>query len=506
MKSSWKWRRLLALLAVFALIVAACGDDDDDDGASDDSADVSDDGASDDGGDDGGTGEVGFTCPADQRGGEIKIASGAPVSGIDPTLLFGTGAVGGDYGAAVYDIVWRYDVVTGEYGPNIGETLEATNDDKTAWTLTIRDGVTFGSGDPYTTTDIKAHIEALPSKFRRAAGMAALVTEMEIVDDLTMNFTLSAPFNMEYLLSTEPGWVPNSRLFAEKGEGFATDPAGAGAGPYEVDSITPGEEIVLKAKESYWGGRACIDTLRFQFVANPATKIDALETGEFDVVFVNSVTQADDASEITGNTYYPATGALTYILADQGITGGGETPFNDVRVREAMQLAINYDTLNERIYENLFPITNSAIMPFESDISPQIDGPGFDTDRAAELLQETVDDGVWAEKGDVPSFTFLATAADNDRAVLLEAMWEAVGFDVTIETVDNMGARVIAERNFEVATNGFAVLPEAPWTTLNGLGTWTQPWLSSEGRSPKTTSVRASLRCRRSGTRPSRWS
>ena len=83
---------------------------------------------------------------------------------------------------------------------------------------------------------------------------------MEVVDPLTVKFTLTAPYpDFPHVLATDVGMITNPRVVAAKGpDGFANDPTGGGVGPYEFEKYAPGEEIVLKAKSDYWGGPVCI--------------------------------------------------------------------------------------------------------------------------------------------------------------------------------------------------------------------------------------------------------
>jgi ABC-type transport system substrate-binding protein len=140
----------------------------------------------------------------------------------------------------------------------------------------------------------------------------------------------------------------------------------------------------------------------------------------------------------------------------------------DVRVREAMQLAIDYNVLNTRLYDNKPPLTDSAIVPKSSPIYHGVAGPPTDTARARTLVAQTISDGTWDG-----SFNFIheSVPQSTDQALVLKAMWEAAGMRVNLEVVPSVGTRVIAERKFQVATNGFAVMDPAPWTSVNGLET-----------------------------------
>ena len=447
----------VALATILALLAAACGGDDSDAAGGDGGG----------GGDSGGEDEQ---CTAERTGGSLTVGTGLPFTGMSPYVVLGTGQAGGDYMAAFYDTLMRYDATTQEFEPNVAESLEP-NEDFTEWTLTLRPDVTFGNGDPLTTADVVAHIEKMGTSRVRAAGMANAIEGMQVVDDLTMVFDVGEPWgNFPYVLSTEPGWVPNSRLVAERGDdAFNLDAAGAGVGPYEVERFAEDEEIVLTAKDDYWGGPVCIESLTFQYVVGGQATYEAFQQGELDTAFLSEVVVATEAGEAGDLGFEAPVGALGYVLADQGITGRTDSPFKDRRVREAMQLAVDYDAINERLFGGV-GITDSAIVPADSPVNPGVDGPPYDPDRATELVDELKADGTW--DGTI-ELLVSNTPVNTEMGVLFEGMWEAVGIEVAVEQVSpaESSRRVILEPNFEVANNGFAVLDPAPWSTLNGLAT-----------------------------------
>ena len=482
-------RLVVTTLLALGLVAASCGGDDDDEdtGAATTEADSGDTTAE---GADTTSGSAAATtrpagattttaggdddeelCTPDKAGGELTVGTGSPFTGMDPALVLGTGQVGGDYMSAVYDTLMRYDARTQEFEPNVAASLEPNADD-TEWTLKLKPNIKFTNGDPMTTADVVAHIERLKVSRVRAAAMAANIVGMTVIDPLTMVFDVGEPWGtFPYVLATEPGWVPNNKLVTERGQGFHINPAGSGVGPYEVVRIAEGEEIVLKAKPDYWNGAPCIETLRFINVPGVQASYEAFSTGEMDAVFLSAVVQAAEAEDAGLLDFEVPVGALGYVLADQGITeaakAAGSTPFQDIRVREAMQLAIDYKLINDRLFDGESE-TDSAIVPKSSPIYHGVEGPPTDVARARQLVTETKGDGTWDG-----SFTFLhaTTPESTDQAVLLEGMWEAVGMTVTLEATPNVGTRVILERNFQVATNGFAVLDPAPWSTVNGLAT-----------------------------------
>src|SRR5690606_32617577 len=120
--------------------------------------------------------------------------------------------------------------------------------------------------------------------------------EYEVVDELTVRFTLTGPYsNFPYVLSFTPGMIPSPtavRQACKIGQPdeikiardcpYNTNPVGAG--PYVFDTWRPGEALTLRRNESYWGGRPHLDTLRFVTMTSAATvyenlKADSVQSG-----------------------------------------------------------------------------------------------------------------------------------------------------------------------------------------------------------------------------------
>jgi len=448
----------MALLAAVVLLAAACGDDggdgDGDQAAPADSPSGDEAAADSDGGD---------GCTEDRVGGELTVGQSAGLTGFDPTVTTGTRDSGGTELTAIYDTLMRVDSETAEIEPHAAESLEP-NDDLSEWTLTLREGVEFGNGDPLTADAVVASIGRLDGASVAAANFAALISDMEVVDDRTLVFHLDGPWgDFPYFLAMGGGMIVNTAVVDEVGvEQFNLDPpVGAGVGPFELVRYAPDEEIVMEAKDDYWGGPVCIDTLRFIAPGDDDARYEALQLGEIDVTVLAGprvVEQARDVDERPGYTGYGNANQLM-INARPGRPGA------DVRVRQAIVAAIDIEAVNERAYEGTATASGAVVHPDTPLFTSGMGGPDYDPERAQELVDEARAAG-WDGR---LSLLSIDSPTSTEVSLTVEGMLEAVGMDVTVENVmtPELIERVTTDQNFDVTAWSLDVLPEAPWTGVD---------------------------------------
>ncbi|HEX7097476.1 MAG TPA: ABC transporter substrate-binding protein, partial [Acidimicrobiales bacterium] len=262
-------RRLLATvgaLLVAATVLGACGDD----------------------------GETGAGAPQGSEstgdavnGGGLTFAVWSETNGLDPTVSYATGVIGGTELMAIYDTLMRYDPETNEYYPGMAESL-TPNADMSVWELKLREGVTFTDGTPYDAEAVKFNIErhaAQGSRSSFAAHVSTNIQSIEVVDELTVRFHLTAPLaSFPYILTVGPGMIGSVKAIEEKGDQFNLSPVGAG--PFMVEKYAPGDELVLVRNPDYWAGPVPLDSVRFVNLGADAARYEQLAAGGADVVFL----------------------------------------------------------------------------------------------------------------------------------------------------------------------------------------------------------------------------
>jgi peptide/nickel transport system substrate-binding protein len=439
MRSGLRW---LAVLFVLALVAVACGDDGD---GGDDAAGS---------GDDGATQEVPTAseagCDETVPGTELNWGVFAPTDALDPPFVSGA-LVGGTELAAIYDVLMRFDHETNEFVPQLAESIEP-NDDYTEWTLNLREDITYSDGTPLTAQLVSDNMDRYLQEGVRntSGGFLTPITEKTVVDDTTLRMTLEAPWvEFPFVFADEPGMIVNLNAVGSDPDAFAAQPPdAAGVGPYVVERNAPGEEVLLRARDDYWGGPVCIETVRFSWVPGSQPTYEAFTSGDFNVAFLRDPVTIAEAGDAGHESFFVQQDAGAMVILNHAEGRPGE----DARVREAAILALDDELVNERAYQGELATSKTLIQPGSRFFSDDVEALPTDPERAAELVEEAKADG-W-------DGTIEILCADNppasDVALAAQGLWEAAGMDVEVRTLaqsDQIGE--VVEGNFDAACWGF---------------------------------------------------
>jgi ABC-type transport system substrate-binding protein len=304
----------------------------------------------------------------------------------------------------------------GEIVPHLatGATL---SDDGLTWTITLREDVVFHNGAPLTAEVVKGSMERFidPANGFTFAFLLNRISEIVVVDDHTLEFKLNstfAPFLAH--LTHNSAAIVHPDVVAEFGEAFSENPVGTG--PFTLASWQRGERIDLVRFEDYWGEKPGVEGVRFLAVPEDTTRMALVETGEAHVAVR---VPPQDVARIDANpnvTVQNVSGLRTiYIYFNQLME-----PFDDVRVRQALNYAVDKEEIAEFVF-------GGAVRPSDAPIAPAIFGYSavgpyeYDPERARELLAEagfpnglTID--FWSPTGRYPQDIQVAQAIQGQLA------------------------------------------------------------------------------------------
>ncbi|WP_024794717.1 ABC transporter substrate-binding protein [Tomitella biformata] len=389
-------------------------------------------------------------------GGTLSFAGYSPVASLDPTKTQPAGSTGGTEMAAIYDLLVRYDAESQTYEPQLAKSL-TPNDDYTTWTITLRDGVTFSDGTPL---DAEA-VVASTNRFneRHGGNSQAFMTgvkSVEATDASTVVYTMNQPWTeFPALLVFGHGMIVAPS--ADQPDG-TFKPIGAGA--YTMESLTPGADLVLKAREDYWNGKPHLDTLKFVTIAGDQPKLDALNTGDIQMAFLLN-DAAIDTAKATLPGYYETVSLGSSVVQINQREG---RPGADLRIRKAMQMTVDPEVVDIRSKDGKgAPGTEmfQSWSKWHNDVPPV----ALNTDEATKLVNEAKADGF---DGDITYFT-VQTPSSQATALAIQAMLAPIGINVNIEyaaSVTDVVKRLYVDKDFDISTGSYSIADPAPFARL----------------------------------------
>ncbi|WP_208322157.1 ABC transporter substrate-binding protein [Paramicrobacterium fandaimingii] len=324
----------------------------------------------------------------------------------------------------------------GDVEPLLAES-EEVSDDGLTYTFTLRDGVTFHSGDPLTSADVKSSVEAVTAEDSQSARKSSfdVIESIETPDESTVVFTLSQrsisfTYNLSYVS------IVNDE---------ATDlkTSEDGTGPYTLDEWKRGSTLSLTRWDDYWGDPAKNAEVVFHYYTDATSQNNALISGQIDII--TSMQSPDALSQFDDNDDYVVNdGASTTkeLLAFNDRVA----PFDDRLVRKAVYSAIDREKLLNSIWGGYGQLIGSMVPPTDPWYEDLTDVNPYDPDLAKDLLAQ-------AGYADGFSFTLDTPSYDPHPAVaeFLKSELAKVGITVEINTItaDEWYTKVFQDRDFE---------------------------------------------------------
>ena len=272
-------------------------------------------------------------------------------------------------------------------------TLEngGVSQDGLTYTFTLKPGITFHDGAALNADAVVTSYRRLYDKSfehyddtNTSGFFLAGLTNVEAVDDMTVRFTLAEP-NAAFVELTNiyAGKVMSPKAIQEVPIPQWSE-GSYGTGPFTVESWEKGVSVVLQRNEAYWGTPPGLQTLVFRPIPEPTARVAALLSGEVDMIVVvppDSIQSIKDNPDLT----YEQGPSLHYWFIQLNTK---EPPFDDVRVRQAVNYAVNKEGLaNDILAGSAVPATQP--MPAANwSYNEEITGYPYDPEKAKALLAE----------------------------------------------------------------------------------------------------------------------
>ena len=348
---------------------------------------------------------------------------------------------------SIFDGLMDYKPGTTELEPDLAESY-TVSDDGLTYTFKLRDGVTFHNGRVMTSADVKYSFERAVNPATQspgggyfgmiagyddvAGGKATALSGIETPDDKTVVFKLTRPdATFLHLMAINFGYVVPKEEVEKAGADWGKQPVGTGA--FKFTEWAPGQYIKLERNKDYFrAGVPYLDNVTFEFGQDPTVAVLRLKKGEIDIVGDGippaqfAEIMADPANKdliAEGNQLH--TGYVTMNVT--------QAPFDNVKVRQAVNMAIN----KERIVR----LINNRAAPASQALPPAMPGynaenKGYAPEGAKKLLAE-------AGAGEITTELYVMNVDPNPRiAQAIQQDLAAVGIKAEIRSLAQ--AEVIA--------------------------------------------------------------
>lgn len=308
----------------------------------------------------------------------FKYAAYYPPSSLDPHTS--AGGLDQTYLAPIYDRL-IYNSPAGELEPMLAETFETDGDNVT---LTLRPEVSYTDGEPFTAESVKTNLERYMSDGSTLASEVAHIESISVVDELTVEIVTDGAVGATVAaLSARAGMMVSPKAI-DSGD-VETKPVGIG--PYTATDVTPGQSVSMEKTEDYWDPSVQrVGSMELIGMSEAQTRQNALQSGELSASEVDATSVSSLQGDTTGLISGPT--PLVYFFA----VNSSDPAFEDERVREAMNLAIDREGLAEGLFQGgclpqIQPWPASSFA-YNTDIGAGLDRWPYDPEKAIDLLEE----------------------------------------------------------------------------------------------------------------------
>lgn len=361
--------------------------------------------------------------------------------------------------------------------PRLATDYEQTNE--TTWVFNLREGVQFHDGTELNAAAVKANIERIvdPAVASSRANIFEMIEEINVVDDYTVEIITEYPFAAlpNYLAHDAGGMVSKAvidedyqnaldeaaldmtldEFYEQRAAGGAeyeetanevgratgtiVEQKPVGTGYMQFQSRSPGENVVVERFDDYWDEPAKLDTITFKVVAEDASRIAELESGQSHFIqgFDNAQWERiENHPEMETHPVYNLSNEYVGMNTQKG-------PLEDKRVRQAIGHMVDKDTIMEGIYYGVGRTMKGALQEEILGYNEDFEDLEYNPERAKELLEE-------AGYGDGFDLTIMTndTPERVDLAIYLQEELKEVGINLSIEQLE-WGAYLEAVSNGE---------------------------------------------------------
>ncbi|MBF0911937.1 MAG: ABC transporter substrate-binding protein [Atopobiaceae bacterium] len=389
----------------------------------------------------------------------------------NPKVTFDTQKTSGSVGVseAVAESLIVLNPETKELEPNLITSLPTISDDGLTYSFELKEGVKFHNREILKSSDVKYTLTRMFLPATKAtsidsyayiegakdiiAGNSEELTGVVIKDDRHFDIKLTQPYStFNAIMAQFYAVIYPEKACKEAGDAWGTETNFIGTGAYKLVSNDGSTEVVLEGFADYHEGKPGLDELRFVYIDDANTRMMNYKNGDIDLAFISQTLiqqyQNDESVSKEIVNYTPASTQFVNLNLKS-------SNLSDVRVRQALSMAIDRDTICSTILSGVAKPAKSFIPSSESgynDSAPEFE---YDVDKAKELL---------AQAG-VSNLTLNAQVRSQDQTLMvaLQDAWSKIGVTCNVSVIDS---GVWSDSR----TNGDLEVTLVTWSTLSFQG------------------------------------
>ena len=310
---------------------------------------------------------------------------------------------------------------TGEVEPLLAESWEQV--DPNTWTFKLREDVTFQDGTPFNAEAAVAGISRVVDPELNCQNLDQFPYPLTVtaLDEFTIQVVSESPDSILPLrISYADIGAPSTPTDKKTSEPIGT-------GPYSFVEFVQGQSVTLTRNDDYWGDKPEAKDVTYVFRVEPSVRVGMTKTGEASLavqISAQDSTGDDRTKEYSDNR--------VFFLR----TPTEKAPFNDIRVRQAAQYAIDKETIVDTLMEGTGKPYDQVLAPTVNGYIDGFEGIQYDPKKAKELLAEAAADGVDVTiPFDIVSYPDLFPGSDEAIQAIQQNLQE-VGFTADILSID----------------------------------------------------------------------
>ncbi|MGL4688347.1 MAG: glutathione ABC transporter substrate-binding protein [Fusobacteriaceae bacterium] len=323
------------------------------------------------------------------------------------------------------------------------------NIDNRTMQFSLRENVKFHNGDDFTSEDVKFSFERMMSS-PRISFILPPIEKIEIVDKYTVNLITKTPFAplLAHLSHPALGIVSKKSILEDKADLTVTP---IGTGPYKFLEWKPGDRVVLEKNENYFLGKPNFEKIIYRSIVEASSRTIGLETKELDVAL--GISTVDEAT-IRANKHLKILKKPSISYAYIGFNMNNEK-FRDIRVRQAINYAIDKQSIIDAVLSGSGTLATSPIAPTVFGFTTKTKAYSFDLKKAKELMSEAgikeLKTYIYILGGEVP----------KQIAEIVQANLKEIGIDMQIRVSESSSY-------FDITGRGEHEMFLGSWGTVTG--------------------------------------